>query len=240
MKNLALISILFSIIGLFASCEKSTQIECIRVSSSIISETRDVKDYSEIIMNTIASLKITQGPEYSFKIEGPENVVELTTSQIQNDLLVIGTNTCFNGDYELTIDITAPTYEVLSLSGIGSIESTDIIEGNILEVEIIGIGIVDLEVLADTLYTTITGQANVLYSGSVHRHELESSGEFTFKGFPLITNHTVMDVSGIGDSEVTANESLRVFIEGTGNVSYKGSPLVDDNITGTGEIIDAN
>lgn len=234
-----LIFLFLGIITLFSACDTDT-FTCIRVSSTEVTETRDIKNYSGVVLANVATLKITQGQEYAFKIQGPENVVELTYSRVQNDLLVIGTDECFNGDYELIIELTAPDFKVFNLTGIGAIETMNTINTDIIEVDLIGIGSIEAAFNADTIYTNIAGQAIVKYYGQAHRHELESSGEFSFKGFPLSTNHTQINITGEGDSEVTANESLRVFIEGAGNVYYMGDPLIDSDITGVGEIIDAN
>lgn len=239
MKQYVLILILFSFAVFFSSCD-TNQIECIRVSSNIISETRDIRDYNGVVMNAVGVVKLIQGQDFAFKITGPDNVVELTKAEIQNDLLVIGTGECFNGNYELTIEITAPEFEVINLSGVGTIESMNTINGDIIEVELLGIGVVEADFVADSVYSRITGQGNLIYSGDVKRHELNCTGEFVFKGFSLVTDHTIINVSGIGDSEVTVEEKLDVIIEGMGNVFYKGYPAITSEIIGTGEIIDKN
>ena len=121
MKNLIFKVSVLVIIVIIASCDSSNQIECIRASSNSITEDRDVKDYKGVALNVVGDLLLTQGPEYAFRIQGPDNVVALTTSKVENGVLVIGSESCFNGSYNLTIEITAPDFELISLSGIGKI-----------------------------------------------------------------------------------------------------------------------
>ena len=239
MKNLAFRLLVFLVFAFMFSCD-SGQIECIRASSDIISETRDLKDFKGVVLNNVGDLILTQGPEYAFKIEGPDNVVELTSTKIENELLIIGSDACFNGSYTLKIEITAPDYKRINLSGIGSITTAGQLDVDIIEMELIGIGDIEADILADSLYTTIAGTGDVTYSGEVLRHQLICSGQFTLQSYPLQTDHTSIDLSGIGDSYVSAKETLTVTIDGTGDVYYKGTPVVKSEITGSGSVIDSN
>jgi hypothetical protein len=239
MKKHTIILMYCSVFWLFSACD-SNEITCIRVSTNTITETRDISDYSGVVMNAVGRLIVVQGAGYSFKISGPENVVSLTKAEIQNNLLVIGSDACFNGDYELVIEVSAPQFDLINLSGVGTIETATPLSGDIIEVELMGIGTVDAEFIANTLHTTMAGQGTLIYSGSVDKHTLVASGQFTLNGYTLITNHTEIEQTGIGISEVTANETLKVTMEGSGSVLYKGTPAITSNITGTGEIVNAN
>lgn len=235
MKNLVLYLFIAS---LFISCDSG--LECIRPSTTIVSETRDLKDFRGVAFSNIGDIYLTQGPEFSFKIEGPDNVVELTTTKIENELLVIGTSDCFNGEYELSVEITAPEYKFINFSGLGSLTTVGQLEGDILVMELMGVGEIEADIYVDTLITTISGNAIVNYTGNVTRHEFFSSGQFALNSYPLETDHTYIRITGIGDSYVTANETLEVIIEGTGDVHYQGNPVIDSEIIGSGKVIDSN
>ena len=214
---------------------------CMRTSSNIVSEIRDVKDFHGVIFTNIGDLFLTQGPEYSFRMEGPENVVEFTTTAVENEILVIGNSACFNNsDYELTVEITAPEFTWVNFAGIGSIQTVGSIEGDILVIEQIGLGEIEADVYVDSLYTNLSGQSDITYVGKVIKHELMCAGEFTLDGDLLETDQTFMNITGIGDSYVYANDSLYVTLTGSGNVYYKGNPSVQTEILGTGEVIDNN
>jgi hypothetical protein len=213
---------------------------CHRASDNIITETRDLKDFRGIAFTSLGDIYITQGPEYSFTIKGPDNVVGFTTTRIENELLVITTEECFNGEYELSIEITAPEYTFINLAGLATLTSVSEISGDLLVMELVGIGVIEADVYVDSLYTTISGNGTVNYTGEVSRHFLSSSGEFRLNGYSLQTDHTFINLTGIGDSYVHANESLTVEITGTGKVFYQGDPDIYTDITGNGEVIDDN
>ncbi|MCG8305917.1 MAG: DUF2807 domain-containing protein [Cytophagales bacterium] len=238
MKKSAFYILLLSFMSVGA-CDTG-QIECLRASSKVVSELRDLRDFKGIAFNHVGTLKISQGPQYSFIMNGPENVLEATTTAIENDILVIGTEHCFNGEYDFTIEIIAPEYELISLVGIGDIQTSGPINGEILNVELLGVGDVDAEIYADSLYSVIAGTGILDYRGEVDKHQLTCTGQFTLNGYPLSTKKTIIDLSGTGDSQVTASELLRVIISGAGNVYYQENPTIESTITGSGEIIDSN
>jgi len=228
-----------SFLTLFISCT-TNDIECLRVSDKVVSETRDLKNFNGVAFNNIGNVFITQGPEYAFNITGPENVVELTTTSIENNLLVIGSDACFNGTYDLKIEITAPEYTRISLVGVGDIKSVGPIEATNIAMEMVGIGKIDVNISADTLTTTIAGTGDVVYSGSVIKHDISCAGTYELNAYSLETENTSIQLSGIGDGYVKANQLLDVTITGTGNVYYKGSPDITSTIVGTGSVIDSN
>ena len=67
---------------------------------------------------------------------------------------------------------------------------------------------------------------------------LEGTGDF--KGFLMNTLEASVDIIGTGNCELTALEYLDVTIEGTGKVYYKGFPVIESDIKGTGRIINSN
>ena len=238
MKKAAFYLVIIAL-GLIGACDTG-QIECLRASTNIVTENRDPKDFKGVVFSSLGDIYLTQGSEYSFTIEGPENVVELITSEVENEVLVIGTTACFNGVYDLSIEITAPEFKYINLAGAGSITVVDQIEGDILAMEMFGIGEIEADVFVDSLYTTISGTGTVNYTGETLKHEVSSSGLFELNSYDLQTDHTDISIAGEGDCYVTVLDKLDVLITGQGIVYYKGQPTIDSDIQGTGEVIDSN
>lgn len=237
MKNFKIYFVILSL-ALISSCDEG--LECNRVSTNIISETRDLKDFKGVVFSNQGNIVLTQGSEYSFTIKGPDNVVEFTNTTIEDELLVISSNTCFNGDYDLDIEITAPEYRYINLAGAGSIKTVNQLDGDILVMEMMGVGDIEADVYVDSLYTTISGTGTVNFTGEAYTHEVSSSGSFTLNSYDLETVNTKINITGEGYSYVLVNETLSVLITGIGTVYYKGNPTIDKDITGTGEVIDDN
>lgn len=87
-----------------------------------------------------------------------------------------------------------------------------------------------------------TGSGNVTVSDAFPADHMEVSlmGSGSFYGFPLAASTCQVDIIGSGICEITVQNELDVVIEGSGNVYYKGSPLIHEDITGSGRVVDAN
>ena len=70
--------------------------------------------------------------------------------------------------------------------------------------------------------------------------ELFLMGSGDFRGFDLTADRSYVEIIGSGDCRITTLEQLDIVIEGSGNLYYKGSPTIQTDITGSGNIIDAN
>jgi hypothetical protein len=93
---------------------------------------------------------------------------------------------------------------------------------------------------------------------SINRIELVGVGNFYLSGedqdeltiiltgvghidaFDLKVGTCNISSTGIGNCEVTVRDKLNVSISGIGNVYYKGSPVIDSQLTGLGQLVDAN
>ena len=85
-----------------------------------------------------------------------------------------------------------------------------------------------------------SGNVTVEDSISVDYFRVSLIGSGGFFGFPLSADQCDVDISGSGNIEVTAVEDMNVVVDGSGSVFYKGSPIIHEDITGSGRVIDSN
>ncbi|MDZ7606919.1 MAG: head GIN domain-containing protein [Cyclobacteriaceae bacterium] len=222
-------SAILATMATFFSC--SDDIECDRVDSSTKSEVRDIVGFNAVVFNTIGDVYITQGADYYFKIQGPENVVAATTAIIDDGLLVIGTTKCYNGNANIRVDITVPELNRIGMSGTGKIFVEDTLSADKLVMELYGLGEIHAALDVDSLFTDLVGSGIVAYKGLCNSHVMGCSGDIVLNAYDLKTATTNILLSGIGDSYVTVDNKLVVVITGQGNVYYKGQPVVESTIT---------
>ncbi len=101
-----------------------------------------------------------------------------------------------------------------------------------------------------TYYLTVPGIEEVSNIGSgnvtvsdpmtVDQMKVYLLGSGSFFGFPLSASACQVDISGSGECEVTVKNDLDVVIDGSGSVYYKGSPSIHEDITGSGQVVNAN
>lgn len=101
-----------------------------------------------------------------------------------------------------------------------------------------------------TYYVTIpsleqvstNGTGDVVITDAMNQQSMKIylEGTGSFLGFMMTAENCQVDISGTGNCEITVTKELDVTIDGTGSVYYKGNPSIQQDISGTGEVIDAN
>lgn len=108
-----------------------------------VSEVRKVDDFSSIRIKSVANVEFTQGDKYSLRLEGKEKWVKLTTTEVKNGYLVIsfkkGEKSVKNIN-GLKLYVTAPTLEVVELTGVGSLECKEPLKLDDFTLRINGVG----------------------------------------------------------------------------------------------------
>ncbi len=237
-RNLIALSAILGFMATFFSC--TDDIECDRVDSDMKNEIRNISGYTGIVFNTIGDVYISQGPDFYFHIQGPENVVSGTTATIDDGLLVIGTTKCYNGNASIRVDITAPDLSRIGMSGTGKIFIEDTLTTDKLVLELYGIGEIHAALDVDSLFTDVVGTGIIDYTGLAYSHVMGCSGDIVLNSYDLETTTSNILITGLGDAYVRVANKLGVVITGQGNVYYKGNPVVESTISGTGNVINAN
>ncbi len=109
-----------------------------------VSEVRKVDDFSSIRIKSVANVEFSQGDKYSLRLEGKEKWVKLTTTEVKNGCLVIdferGEKRSVKNINGLKLYVTAPTLEVVELTGVGSLECKEPLKLDDFTLRINGVG----------------------------------------------------------------------------------------------------
>jgi hypothetical protein len=213
---------------------------CIRGEGGIISEELDIAPFTGIDLQIDADVFLTQGDEFSVVAEGQFNIIRELDYRVRNGIWDIDLDRCVRRMDDLRIYITLPEITYLEISSSGNIygENNFDVEDVLLEID--GSGDMDLALDADDIDAVIEGSGNIQLEGTANDIFLRLEGSGLFRAFGLACRCANIRVDGSGDAEVTVAEELRVRILGSGDVLYKGNPVVDADINGSGRVIDAN
>jgi hypothetical protein len=151
-------------------------------------------------------------------VNADDNLLGRVTTKVRTATLVVAnTPGSFTTRSPMSVDITVPALNGLTLSGSGNVVFSGVKAAR-LEVRLPGSGTLTGSGAAKTLDVTVSG------SGSV---------EF----MPLVANHVRAAVSGSGSIFVTATSRLDGSVSGSGAIIYAGHPTsVTKNVTGSGAI----
>jgi len=171
-------------------------------------------------IGTITTNTLQVDPFNSIELEGADNVY--ISYGPQQEVTVTGHPNIIS---RIQTDVSNGTWFIELESGnYGSYELTYYITVPVIE-EVRNVG---------------SGNVTVVDPLPVDQMRISILGSGSFFGFPLSASNCDVGIIGSGDCEVTVSSDLDVVIEGSGNVYYKGSPIIHEDITGSGRVVDAN
>ena len=205
-------------------------------SGNIITQTREVSEFSHIRLKGSGKVILTPGQTQSLEIKTDDNIMPLVETEVSGSKLTIshGNNRLRPTFFE--VYITVQNLEGVGISGSGDIVGNGRFVTDSLYVEISGSGDMDLEVETDQLENKISGSGSLQLAGKAEEYTISVSGSGKINAFDVDARHVSVKVSGSGDCRISASESLEARISGSGNVYYKGRPRINTNISGSGSL----
>lgn len=193
-------------------------------AGNIITETLELPNFTGITNLQGIDVTISQGNTQRVTATGYPNLVNKLLHTVKDKTWTIVMEQGCYSNVQLSIDITLPKLELVSLKGSGNIFINSFNQVETLTIDSRGSG----NITANSEFTSLT-HLNVVNQGS---------GDLML--YPLMTDNCTMVSAGSGNSAVHAIKALDVTIKGSGNVSYKGFPNITQSISGSGNLINAN
>jgi hypothetical protein len=78
------------------------------------------------------------------------------------------------------------------------------------------------------------------FSGKTNLLDASITGAGNIRALDMEARNVSLKITGSGNCEVNAFETLDVKITGSGDVKYKGSPQISKKVTGSGKIRQIN
>ena len=189
----------------------------IKGSGNIISKSHDLANFTSINLIGSMDVNINSSDEYNCTILADDNIIPHVKTEVANNNLQISVNKNYSSKEGLKINVNAPNYDKVSITGSGDINLIDFKNDN-LSLNIDGSGDIKGNGDVQTLITTING-----------------SGEIMLKD--LKSETTKITINGSGDAKIWATKSISAVINGSGDIEYYGEPLnVNNQINGSGNI----
>ena len=208
-------------------------------SGMVISETRQVEDFTRVALSGIGNLYIEQGDEDEITIEAEDNIVPKIITRVNGGKLYIEMEHGFNiiPTEEINYYVTVKDLEQVQVSGAGNVTIDNEMNIGDLDVDLSGFGSVDIyEVYGNEINVTLSGAGDIEISGVVEKQRIKISGAGNYKAGDLQSQEADVVVSGLGDTTLWVEDELSVVISGGGNIDYYGNPHTSRTISGLGNL----
>ena len=186
-------------------------------SGTAATQTRRVPAFGDIELAGSNNVTVRLGDKRSVVVHGDDNLLRLVTTEVQDGALVIGNTGNFTTAAPMSVAVTVPALDALTLSGSGTMVAEN--------------------VRSPQLDATISGSGSLRATGTADRLNvtLAGSGDAQLDGLAALEVRAA--VQGSGRIVVHATNLLDALVSGTGAILYSGNPgTVATSVTGTGTI----
>lgn len=211
--------------------------DCVEGTGELQTQKRKVENFDRLQIDVSAQVYLKQGENTEVIITAQQNILDVITTEVSNNTLEIDNkNNCFNNNKGISIYITVPDLNKITLDGSGDIKSVNKLTFKKLKMKINGSGSIMLDVESDYIYGEVNGSGSYSFSGIAKEQEYDIHGSGEVNAFDMPCTNCKIDVAGSGNCRVMAIRKLDVSITGSGSVFYKGSPEISTDISGSGSI----
>ena len=235
-----------SILGIFviltATLLNSATFAKDNMNYKLVKEKREVSDFNQVSVSGKGQLFIKQDKRPSLQIEAEANVLPKIKSEVNDQQLNLGSI-----DPSLAIEspikyyLTVKDLKKLNCSGNFEIITQDAIVADNLEVVLSGSGKASFKLNKVKIFVLNTsGAYQVSAEGEALEQTINTAGSAEYNAKKLKSKKANIHLAGAGSAIVNASDELDIKIQGSGNVTYYGSPKITQETSGGGDIIPAN
>ncbi|UJH66917.1 head GIN domain-containing protein [Allomuricauda sp. SCSIO 65647] len=214
----------------------------VKGNGNVVTIERSVGDYDRVAVAGWFDVELVDGNEGDLTLKGEENLLEYIKTEVKDGKLVVKTEKGVNlrpSLWKEGILITIPVEEInaVSLSGSGDVIGKTTLKSDNFSTNISGSGDIELAIEAEEVSAQLSGSGDIVLEGQARDLNVQVSGSGDVKAYDLNAEFVTVQVSGSADVKVTANQTLKARVSGSGDISYKGNPKkVDSKTSGSGDV----
>ena len=213
MRKFAWSFLLLSLLA--AGCHHGLRAE-IRGSGKRELQRRQVASFTSIMTEGAFNVQVTCQKNLSLELEGDDNVLDAISTEVSNNVLRLKNTKSYSISEPVTVKISVPNLDGLSVSGAGRIEIRGMNNDNF---QIDSSGAPVITVAGNTKLITIDSKG----AGKIDTHNLHAA-------------RAVVDSKGVSRIDLDVKDQLDVTVSGPSSVTYIGDPVVNKTINGPGKV----
>jgi len=212
----------------------------VKGSGNVVSETRQVAEFNKIHLKGIGKAFLTKGDQPSVEIKTDDNIMTVIKTEVTDGKLVVSHKNYNLRPTTLNYFITVKDLNAVAVSGSADVTGNAKFVSDNFSADISGSGNMRLELEVGNLESDISGSGSMRFSGKTDFLNASITGAGDISALDLEAKKVSLKITGSGDCEVNASETLNVKITGSGDVKYKGTPQISQKITGSGKVRSRN
>lgn len=208
-------------------------------------DTRNVDQFTKISFRYPGKLYLKQGSPQKVELEGDKDVLKEIGTDVEGNRLIIGKednlfNWKWDDDDKITVYITVPDIEAVSVSGSGDVIGQTKINGKDFKFNVSGSGSLSLDVDANgDIEADVSGSGDIDLKGKCSEFESDVSGSGKVMLAMTITNTADLSVSGSGKIQASGtSDEVKANVSGSGKIlaADHETNRCDVRISGSGDV----
>ncbi len=210
------------------------------VGSGVVGcEHRQLPEFDGVEACGSIDVQLFQGAETSVKVEGGENLLGYVTTEVHRGVLRVGTRRArFTAKTPLVVKVTLPHLRSLEVSGSGSLLGQSALQSESVLLRVSGSGELTVNGQFSNVVAELSGSGDLTASGRTENLDIDLEGAGALQAQALrVDGACHVDLGGSGDCFVWSEGSLRVYLDGSGSVRYRGQAAhISSEIEGSGNL----
>lgn len=214
-------------------------------------KTLDLPEFKSIYVNSGYTVILKQSNKQEVTVETLPEIWELTSIKVENGILMVNMERkpetpnksiwAKIDDIKLKtpmkITVSVKNINELQVNGSGKIISENSLSSDNLNLTVTGSGEMDLDLKGNNVKTEISGSGNIQLKGYATTNEVVMAGSGNLKAFTFELENAKVKLTGSGNCEILASQTLDAFVSGSGTLKHKGNTKnVTKRVYGSGTV----
>jgi hypothetical protein len=211
----------------------------VRGNGSIKTENISVDKFTDIEVHGAIDVKVKKDSITSVKVASDENLLPYIEISNHGNTLEIRTRSGYSlrPSDKLVVYVNTASLNHIDLTGATTISSDGKFNnGSPLSFDLSGACEVNMDIACEKVDVKASGASDIRLRGETKDLRIEGQGATKIRCFDLLSENTVVKLSGAGEAEVFASVKLEARTSGAADVRYKGNGVVTSEISGAGSI----
>ena len=194
--------------------------------------TYDFRNFNQLQMGNAFHVNVKSGPSFAVSATGEMNDLDDLEIFVQQEKLVARYRNSSRNRRRMDIDFTMPSISSVDFSGAVDAVIDGFVNVSKVEFELSGASECEFSGSGKTLYFDLSGASQLYLSGNAKYLDGELSGASEIDAFELPVEESDIALSGASEAKVWVSKLLEVNASGASSVRYKGSPVIDQHLSG--------
>jgi hypothetical protein len=212
MKQLLIIVVVVAFAG--AGCHM--RMNGVKGSGKRVVQKRDTQPFTSISTEGAYNINVVCQKGQTFEIEGDDNILPLITTDVSNSVLHLKSSQPYSVGEPITVRISLPNLEGLSVSGAGNIDVAGL--------------------KGEKFVIDANGAPQIKVSGTSKEVHINANGAGKIDTHSLHASKGTVESKGVSHVDVDVADQLDITISGPSTVTYEGDPTINKTIHGPGKV----